>query len=49
MSTARRHSVNCAFEAVDSHRLSRLCDAECLVVVVTADLANCHITAPFIC
>jgi hypothetical protein len=47
MSTSWRHSVNCAFEAVESHRLSRLCDAECLVVVVTAELANCHIKLPF--
>ena len=47
MSPARRHSVNCAFEAVENHRFSRLCEVECLVVVVTADLANCHIKFPF--
>jgi hypothetical protein len=43
MRTPGRHRVNCAFEAVESHGLVGLRNAECLVVVVSADVTNCHL------
>ena len=40
--TTRCHRLNCAFEAVECHGLSGPHDLECLIVVVAADITNCH-------
>jgi len=44
---SRRHGLNRTFEAIECHGLARLRDAKGLVVVVTADIANRHLTLPF--
>jgi hypothetical protein len=43
-----RHGVNRTFEAVECHGPSRQRDAKCLVVLITADVTNGHIKAPFV-
>ena len=41
--TSWRHSVNRAFEAIESHGLLPSSHLKRLVVVVTADIADCHV------
>jgi hypothetical protein len=46
MNASRRHRLNRAFEAIKCQGLARLRDTEGLVVVVSADIANRHLTLP---
>jgi hypothetical protein len=43
-----RHSLNRAFKAVERHGLSGLRDAECLVVVIAADITDRHWKLPLL-
>ena len=47
VSASWRHGLNRTFEAVECQGLARLRDLKGLVVVVAADIANCHVTLPF--
>jgi hypothetical protein len=46
MNASRRHRLNRTFEAIKCQDLARLRDTEGLVVVVSADIANRHLTLP---
>jgi hypothetical protein len=46
VSAFRRHRVNRTFEAIERQGSSGLRDCKGLVVVVTADIANRHVTLP---
>jgi hypothetical protein len=46
VSASWRHGMNRTFEAVECQGFARLRDFKGLVVVVTADIANCHVTLP---
>src|SRR5262249_25537795 len=47
VSASWRHRVNRTFEAIERQGFAGLRDSKGLVVVVTADIANRHVTLPF--
>lgn len=47
VSASWRHRVNRTFEAIERQGFAGLRDSKSLVVVVTADIANRHVTLPF--